>query len=107
MKEVIILEEPLNSEIDDISMFLKEYQDIQRFKRELEIREKIYKTYLLKNLPKNKDNAYNDGKYVAYVTETTTNRMDSDWIKEYFKSNLIEVPLKETASQRLNVRIVK
>ena len=104
---MIVLEDPLNPGIDDLSSFLKEYQSIQVLKRELELREKLYKKFLLENLPADKESPFNDGKYSAYVTETVTNRMDNDWVKNYFKNNLIEVPLKATTSQRLNVRVLK
>jgi hypothetical protein len=105
MKQMIILEEPLNPEIDEISSFLKEYQSIQVMKKELELREKLYKAYLLKTLPKSKENSFKDGKYCAYVSEVETKRADSEWVKNYFEKNLIEPPLKATKSYRLNVRI--
>lgn len=107
MKHILALEEPLNPEIQEISEFIKEYNSIQIMKKELELREKFYKKHILETLKEQYENNYDDGKYRLTITSVTTNRDDSEWIKDYFEKNNIEIPKKTTSYDKLNLKVLK
>lgn len=103
MKQMIVLEEPLNTEVNDISEFVKEYQNIQVLKKELEVREKIYKKFLLESLP-DKDKPYLDEDYECFTTEIKSKRLDNVWIKKIISDYKLNPEYNETSFKKITIK---
>lgn len=102
MKQVTILREVLNPEVSNISEILEEYQEVKSLMKELKVREDLYKKALEEKL--DKENAFEDEKYIAEIKEITREVKDSKWVDSYFVVNNIEVPVNKSSYYKINVK---
>jgi hypothetical protein len=103
MRTIYIEENVLSEELNNIEEYVTEYKRILALKRELEIKENLYKNRLLKEFSKHQEKQ-EIGNYYVWTTKTKRKSFDQNWLKQHLKDSGTTPLMIETESIRLNVR---
>jgi hypothetical protein len=106
VKYVLSLEDVPQYEALDTEELIQEVRRLENMQRELNVRHKLAKQNLMEALRKQDNKTFRNDKYIASLTEVKSQRIDSQWVKNFVEEQGVQPVMKESVSERLNIKRV-